>query len=530
MAPDVASLPREADILIGMIVELRDENGKLRGMLETMKRALYGARSVKFDADPAQLSLGLGDVSTTPVGPAPDPAKPRSQDQPTRRKPTRNIGALPQHLPREDVVIEPSVTACPCCQGTLHRIGEDVSEMLDVVPAILRVKRIHRPRGACTREGGGCRACANAVLQAPAPPRPVDGGLPTSALLAHVAVSKFAWHLPLHRQAQMLAVHGIDLDRSTLVRWIERAAWWLHPPRALLVQTVMASSKVFCDDTPLPVLDRTRRRTRIARLWCYAVDDRPWQGPAHPAVVYRYAEDCRGRHVKEHLERFHGVLQVDGYSRYDDLAKPDRPGGAITLAYCLAHARREFFDVHKQTADPVAAEALRRIGEVYAIEARIRALAATQRLAVRQVETTPLMAALRSWLMERLAEISAKSSLAAAIRYTLGHWQGLTVFLSDGRVEVDNNTVERNIRPIPLGRKNALFAGSAAGGERWAVLASLINTAKLHGIDPQTWLADVLDRIVSGRTKVNAPRELLPWNWRASSRIDQLAPGTAVAA
>ncbi len=523
MAPDVASLPREPDVLIGMIVELRDENGKLRAMLETVKRALYGARSEKFDADPAQLLLGLGDVSTTPVEPAPDPAKPRSQDPRTRRKAARNVGALPRHLPREDVVIDPGVTACPCCQGTLHRIGEDISEMLDIVPAILRVKRIRRPRY-------GCRACASAVVQAPAPARAVDGGLPTTALLAHVAVSKFAWHLPLYRQAQMLAGHGIDLDRSTLVRWIERAAWWLQPLHALLVQTVMTAPKVFCDDTPLPVLDRTRRRTRIGRLWCYAVDDRPWQGPAQPAVVYRYAEDRRGRHVKEHLQRFHGVLQVDGYSGYDDLAKPDRPGGAITLAYCLAHARREFFDVHKQTADPIAADALRRIGQIYAIEARVRGLTAAQRLAVRQVETKPLMAALRSWLMERLAEISTKSSLAAAIRYTLGHWQGLTVFLGDGRVEVDNNTVERSIRPIPLGRKNALFAGSAAGGERWAVLASLINTAKLHGIDPQTWLADVLDRIVSGRTKVNALRELLPWNWRAASGIDRLAPGIAAAA
>jgi hypothetical protein len=352
-------------------------------------------------------------------------------------------------------------------------------------------------------------------VQAPAPPRPVEGGLPTTALLAHIAVSKFSWHLPLYRQAQMLAGQGIDLDRSTLVRWIERAAWWLQPLHALLVSTVMSAPKVFCDDTPLPVLDRTRRRTRIARLWCYAVDDRPWRGPAKPAVVFRYAEDRRGRHVKEHLEDFHGVLQVDGYAGYGQLAEVDRPGGAITLAFCLAHARRQFFEVHKQTADPVAAEALRRIGEVYAIEARIRGLTAAERVAVRQAETKPLLAMLRPWLMERLGEISAKSSLAGAIRYTLGHWEGLTLFLADGRIEVDSNTVERCIRPIPLGRKNALFAGSASGGERWALLASLISTAKLHGLDPQTWLADVLERIVSGRTKANALHELLPWNWRA---------------
>jgi transposase len=523
MVSDVAPLPCEPDILIGMIIELRDENDKLRAMLETLKRALYGAHSENFDADAAQLALGLEDISTAPIEPAADTTKPRPRDQPTRSKAVRNIGGLPKHLPREDVVIEPAIDSCPCCQGTLHRIGEDVSEMLDVVPAVIRVRRIHRPRY-------GCRACESAVVQAPAPPRPVENGLPTTALLAHVAVWKFAWHLPLHRQVQMLAGHGIDLDRSTLVHWIERAAWWLRPLHALLVETVLSAPKVFCDDTPLPVLDRTRRRTRIGRLWCYAVDDRPWQGPAPPAVVYLYAEDRRGRHVKEHLDGFRGVLQVDGYAGYDELAKPDRPGGAITLAFCLAHARRYFFDVHKQTADLIAAEALLRIGEVYAIEARIRGLTADARVAVRQAETKSLLVALKRWLMERLGEISAKSSLAGAIRYTLGHWDGLTVFLADGRVEVDSNTVERSIRSIALGRKNSLFAGSRSGGERWAILASLINTAKLHTIDPQTYLADVLERIVSGRTKANALRELLPWNWRPASGIEAHAPRTAAAA
>jgi transposase len=509
MPSDVSALPREPDILIEMVLELRGENGKLRAMLETLRRTLYGARSERFDSDPGQLALGLEDVSTAPAEPELEATKPRSQDGRTRPTPMRNIGSLPKHLPREDVVIGPAINHCPCCQGTLHRIGEDVSEMLDIVPAILRVIRIHRPRYAC-------RACESAVVQAEAPRRPVDNGLPTAALLAHIAAAKFAWHLPLHRQTQMLAGYGIELDRSTLVHWIRRTAWWLQPLYALLTDTVMAAGKVFCDDTPLPVLDRTRRRTRIARLWCYAVDDRPWQGPLPPAVIYRYAEDRRGRHVKEHLDGFHGVLQVDGYTGYDGLAKPNRPGGAITLAYCLAHARREFFDVHKRTKDPVAAEALRRIGEIYAIEAQIRGSPADERVVVRQAETKPLMAALWSWLMQRLDEISAKSSLATAIRYTLSHWAGLTVFLVDGRVEVDNNTVERCIRPIPLGRKNALFAGSHRGGERWAIIASLINTAKLHEIDPETYLADVLDRIVSGRTKVNALRELLPWNWKAA--------------
>jgi transposase len=258
MTSDVASLPREPDILIGMITELRDENDKLRAMLATLKRTLFGARSEKFDAGAGQLPLELEDLSKASAEPEPA-ARPKGRDRTTGPKPVRNIGGLPKHLPRDDVVIEPAIDACPCCRGTLHRIGEDVSEMLDIVPAIIRVKRISRPRY-------GCRACESAVVQAPAPPRPVEGGLPTAALLVHVAVSKFAWHLPLHRQTQMLAGQGVHLDRSTLVHWIERAAWWLKPLHALLLEHVMSATKIFCDDTPLPVLDHTRRRTRIGRL------------------------------------------------------------------------------------------------------------------------------------------------------------------------------------------------------------------------------------------------------------------------
>src|SRR3954454_1129505 len=275
MSSGVSSLPRDPDILIEMIAGLRAENEKLRAMLETLKRALYGARSEKRDAEEAQLALGLGDLSALPVEPAPDAVAGVEPDRPkpARPKASRNIGGLPIHLPREETVIEPESDICPCCRGKLHQISEDVSEMLDIVPAIIRVRRIRRPKY-------GCRACETAVVQAPAPARPIDGGLPTAALLAHIAVSKFAWHLPLHRQTQMLAGHGIHLDRSTLVHWMERAAWWLKPLHDLLLETVMTANKIFCDDTPLPVLDRTRKRTRIGRLWCYAVDDRPWKGPA----------------------------------------------------------------------------------------------------------------------------------------------------------------------------------------------------------------------------------------------------------
>jgi transposase len=507
--------PHDPAHLLALNAALRAENENLRAVVETLKRALYGARSERQVEPANQLPLALNDLSAAPVEPAKLP-KPANSNRPARPRAVRNIGGLPAHLPRVHVTIEPASSACPCCEGQLHRIGEDVSEMLDVVPAILRIKCIHRPRY-------GCRACEGAVVQAKAPPRPVDGGMPTIDLLAHIAVMKFAWHLPLHRQVKMLAGQGIDLDVSTLVHWISRAAWWCKPLHALLAATILAAPKIFCDDTPLPVLDRTRKRTRIARLWSYAVDDRPWRGPAPPAVVYLYAEDRKGRHVDEHLLRFNGVLQVDAYAGYNRLTKRNRTGGSVTLAFCLAHARRKFFEIHKANGCAVSFETLQKIAAIYAIEARIRGTSAENRLQVRQAETQALFEAFKPWLMDRLTEISRKSPLAKAIRYTLGHWAGLGVFLSDGRVEVDNNTIERTIRAIGLGRKNALFAGSAVGGENWAILASLINTAKLHDLDPQTYLADVLDRVVSGQTKVNALGELLPWQWKAARAERALA-------
>jgi len=494
--------------LLALNTALRAENENLKAIVAALQRALYGARSEKQVTPDDQLPLALDDLSTTPVEPAKLP-KPANSNRPVRPTAARNIGGLPAHLPRVDITIQPDSQACPCCHGKLHLIGEDVSEMLDVVPAILRVKRIHRPRY-------GCRSCEGAVVQAKAPPRPIDGGMPTIDLLVHIAVMKFAWHLPLHRQVKMLKGQGIDLDVSTLVHWVSRLAWWLKPLHGLLAANILAAPKIFCDDTPLPVLDRSKKRTRIARLWAYAMDDRPWRGPAPPAVVYLYAEDRKGRHVEEHLAGKTCVLQVDAYPGYNRLTRPDRPGGPVTLSFCLAHARRKFFEIHKSTDCPVAAEALQRIAAIYKIEARIRGTSAAERLDVRKAETQDLFDAFKPWLMDRLSEISTKSTLAKAIRYTLGHWNGLGVFLTDGRVEVDNNTVERSIRAISLGRKNALFAGSAVGGENWAILASLINTAKLHEFDPQTYLADVLERIVSGQTKVNALSELLPWHWKAA--------------
>lgn len=353
-------------------------------------------------------------------------------------------------------------------------------------------------------------------MQAPAPAQPIDGGMATEALLAHIATLKFAYHVPLYRQEQMLAGHGVDLDRATLALWMGRMAWWLKPLHELMLATVLSHPKLFADETPLPVLDPGRGRTRTCQFWAVATDDRPWGGPAPPAVVYVFAEDRKGVRATDLFAQFHGVLQVDGYAGYNGLIDPERKGGAVTLAFCFAHARRKLYDVHVATGSPIAAEALQRIGAFYAIEARIRGAPAEQRRRVRQVETKPLLDAFRPWLEARLLEISRKSGLAKAIRYTLAHWEGLTRFLDDGRIEIDTNTVERTMRPIGLGRKNHLFAGSVEGAKTWSILASLVNSAKLIGIEPQEYLTDVLERIVSGRTKINQLRELLPWEWRAA--------------
>ncbi len=289
-----------------------------------------------------------------------------------------------------------------------------------------------------------------------------------------------------------------------------------------MLQTILSSPKLFADDTPLPVLDPGRGRTKTGRLWAYAVDDRPWCGPAPPAVAYVYEEDRKGARPERHLARFSGVAQVDAYAGFKRL-NGERTGGPIRLALCWAHARRRFFEIHASDKSPIAAEALARIGQLYRIEERIRGLSAEARAEARGREAAPLLAAFKPWLEARLHELPGQSKLAVAIRYVLGHWTGLTVYLTDGRVEIDSNTVERSIRPIALGRKNTLFAGSDGGARHWAIAASLINSAKLSGLDPAAYLADILDRIVSGQVKTSHLDELLPWNWARDRQAERAA-------
>src|SRR3954452_21143462 len=437
---EVAAIERSRNIALEIerdtVMTERDaaqaEIEKLRLLIRQLQRNRFGRRSERLDPD--QLQLGLEDLEQAAA------AAEAAQEEVTARSGTprpprvrrRNLGALPAHLPRVEVLVDVEDKSCPCCGGTMHVIGEDTSEMLDLVPAVLRVRVIRRPRY-------GCRACEGAVVQAPAPERPVTGGMASEALLAHVLVAKYADFLPLYRQAGISARQGVDLDRSTLRDWVGRACWWREPLWRLLRRHVMASTRIFADDTPLPVLDPGRGRTKTGRLWGYAIDDRPWGGATPPAVVYLYAEDRKGEHPAAHLAEFTGVLQVDGYGGFKRLLE-NRPPGEIRLAFCWAHCRRRFYEIHRATGSPLAEEALRRIGELYAIEAEIRGRPAEERRATRQARSKPVVDALHAWLTAQLGRVSGKSGLAGAIRYALRHWPGLVLFLEDGRLELDTNT------------------------------------------------------------------------------------------
>jgi transposase len=506
MRLDLANLPSDIDLLhrlvrdMASVVESRDtEIERLRRLIKQFQRRQFGRRSERLDPD--QLALGLEDLDADAaraevhqVPPASDEAaKPRTA---SRRAP------LPGHLPRQEVRLDVESQTCPGCGGRLHAIGEATSEMLDWVPAQLRVLRIRRPKY-------GCRACGT-IHQVPAPDRLIAKGLATPGLIAQVLVSKYCDHTPLYRQAQILARHGIRIDRSTLASWVGSACWWLEPLQARLAAHVFASTKLFADDTPIPVLDPGRGTTKTGRLWVYARDDRPWAGPDPPAAVYFYSPDRRAERPAAHLEHFKGILQVDGYAGFERLAESE----AVALAACWAHTRRKFYEFHQATDSPIAAEALRRIAELYTVEKRIRGQPATARQRVRQAESRPLIEAMKPWLEDQLCRVPPRGGLAEAIRYALARWPALCRFLYDGRIELDNNPVERAIRPVALGRKNHLFAGSDGGGERWAMVCSLITTAKLNGIEPYEYLRDVLQRMVDGHP-INRLDDLLPWNWKS---------------
>jgi transposase len=496
-------LPNDVDVLKQLVADRDGLIAKLLAEIARLKRWQFGRSSERLDAALVQLQLALGDLpAAAPAAEPPQESLPAEEStllQPKSRVLSfrRAPRSFPAHLPRETVVHAPASCDCPDCGGAMRPLGEDVSEMLDLVPGYFKVIRHVRPKLSCGR-------CAR-VIQEPAPSRPIDRGMAAPGLLAQIITAKYADHCPLYRQQGIYRRSGVDLDRATLAAWVGHAAQLLEPLVETIGRYVRAAEKVHADDTPVPVLDPGRGKTKTGRLWTYVRDDRPAGSRDPPAVWYRYSPDRKSEHPHAHLRRFRGILQADAYSGYARLYDD----GEIVEAACWAHARRKFYDLYVVDRSPIATEALQRIGALYAVERDIRGSLPALRARVRQERAGPLLEQLHQWLSATLQTVSAKSDLAGAIKYALVRWPALTRYRDDGRIEIDNNSAERSIRPVVLGRRNYLFAGSDAGGERAACIYSLIGTALLNDRDPYLYLRHVLERIADH--PIHRIGELLPW-------------------
>ena len=478
------------------LVSRDNEIEHLKLLIAKLRRIQFGRKSEKLDREIEQLELRLDELEARQAeqaAPSQTPAvvAPTAQTAKPARRP------LPEHLPREVRKYLPKQEACPDCGGELKHLGEDVSEMLEYVPARFKVIRQVRPKLAC--------ACCERIVQAEAPSRPIERGVAGPGLLAHVLVSKYCDHLPLYRQSEIYAREGVELERSTLAGWVGGTSALLAPLVEALRRHVMSATKLHADDTPVPVLAPGNGKTKTGRLWTYVRDDRP-AGDATPAAVwFAYTPDRKGEHPQAHLSSFTGTLQADGYAGFEQIYE----AGRIQEAACWAHVRRKFYDLVAAHKSPVATEALERIGALYAIEKEIRGRSPEQRREVRNERARPLLESLKQWLEAALGKLSRKSDTALAVRYALGRWEALVRYVDDGGIEIDNNAAERALRTVALGRKNYLFAGSDAGGERAAAIYSLIGTAKLNDIDPEAYLREVLTRIADH--PINRIDELLPW-------------------
>jgi transposase len=489
----------------------------LKAQLAKLRRMQFGKSSEKLDAQIAQLELILEDLEE---GGAAAEAKDRAEDSASDRM-TRTVKSrkpairqpLPEHLPREIVNLEPEITCTCCAPEKLTKIGEDVTEVLEKIPAQFKVIRYVRPKLAC-------RAC-EAVFQAPSPDLPITKGRPGPGLISHVAVAKYCDGLPLYRQSDIYARQGIEIDRQTLADWMGHAAWWFAPLAELIGVHVMTAPAIHSDDTPVQVLAPGLGKTRTARLWDYVVDERPWAGARAPAAYYRYSPDRKGERPRNHLADYEGFLHADAYHGYDALFR-SQGGKAPKIIHvaCMAHARRYLFEVYDSTKSPIAGEGLRRIQEFYAIETEINGKPANVRLAERQARAVPLLAAFKTWAEGERRRLSTKTKLGKALQYSLSRWDALTRYTTDGRLAIDNNAAERAIRGIAMTRKNFLFLGSDEGGRRAAIFYTVIASAKLNEIDPEAYMADVIDRMAKGHP-INRLAELLPWNWKAARALSQ---------
>ncbi len=504
MLDDANELPNDPAALKGLVVSLASEVKsqalfieKLKHQLAGMRQHRFGSRSEALD----QLALALEDqeIAASAQEPAPDDAK---ADRPAAPKGKPKRKPLPGHLPRNEKILSPG-DACGHCGGKLKTLGDDVTEELEYIPGRFVVNRIVRPRMACV--------CCETFHQAPPPSRPIERGRPGPGLLAHVLVNKYADHSPLYRQSQIFEREGIDLDRSTLADWVGKSTALLEPLADAVARHVLRGQALFADDTPVKLLAPGSGKTRTARLWAYVRDERPWAGEAHPAAWYQFSPDRKGVRPREHLAHYKGFMHADGYAGFNDLYR----AGKVSEVACMAHIRRKFVDIQKSQGSAIAEEAIKRIATLYGVEKEVRGQPPDERMKARQRKSKPIFDDLETWLHAQLPRISGKSPLAGAIRYALTRMKKLRPWLKHGFLELDNNTAERSMRPIALGRKNYLFMGSEGGGKSAAIAYTLIETAKLNGVDPQAWLTDVLGRIADH--KITRIDELLPWRYAEAS-------------
>src|SRR5499425_2397258 len=450
----------------------------LKLLISKLRREQYGRSSEKLDRQIEQLELRLGELEASRAN---DNERSESRRDSVVARPARR--PLPANLPREVRTYSAPESDCRDCGRPMKQLGEDVSEMLEYVPEHFKVVRHVRKKLVCIR--------CDRIAQAMAPSRPIERGIAGPGLLAHVLVSKYCDHLPLYRQSEIYARAGVPLDRSTLAEWVGGCSRLLEPLVEVLRRHVMSARELHSDDTPVPVLAPGRGKTKTGRSWTYVRDDRPWGDQTPPAVWYAYTPDRKGEHPQAHLQDFTGTLQADAYRGYEEIYK----GGRVREAVCMSHVRRPFYELYEAHKSAVAKEALERIAALYAIEEEIRGRAAEERRAIRTARSKPLLESMKKWFEETLGKLSKKSDTTRAIHYAWDRWEAVTRYCDDGRLEIDNNAAERSLRGVVLGKKNYLFCGSDAGGERAAAIYSLIGTAKLNGLNPEAYLREVLSRI-----------------------------------